>query len=56
VFSFDLEAWNKHDCPDLTLEEIQLQVKWLKNHKSPVEDEVQAEFLKNGGDKLLIKL
>ncbi|XP_050439190.1 uncharacterized protein LOC126844814 [Adelges cooleyi] len=56
VFSFDLEPWNEQDCPEPTLEEIKLQVKWLKNHKSPDEDEVQAELLKNGGEELLTKL
>lgn len=56
VFSFDLESWNKQDCPEPMLEEIKLQVKWLKNHKSPGENEVQAELLKYGGEELLTKI
>jgi len=56
VFSFDLKAGNKQDCPEPTLQEIKLQVKWLKNQKSPSEDEVQVELLKNGEEELLIKL
>lgn len=32
-----------------TVQEIKMQIKLLKNHKSLGEDEIQAEMLKNGG-------
>jgi len=53
VFSFGLETWNKQDCTEPTLEKIKLQVKWLKNHKAPGEDDVQAELLQNGEELLV---
>jgi hypothetical protein len=42
--------------PRTTLEEIKLHIKWLKNHKSPSEDEVQDKLLKYGGKELLAKI
>lgn len=37
-------------------EEVEQQVKKLKNQKSPGEDEVTAELIKNGGEELINKI
>jgi hypothetical protein len=46
---FDLGNINNQECPEPTLEEIDLQIKNLKNNKSPDEDGFQAELLKKEG-------
>jgi hypothetical protein len=50
LFMFDLGNINNQECPEPTLEEIDLQIKNLKNNKSPGEDGFQAELLKKGGE------
>jgi len=47
---FDLENINNQECPEPTLEEIDLQIKNLKNNKSLGEDGFQSELLKKGGE------
>jgi len=46
LFMFDLGNINNQECPEPTLEEIDLQTKNL----SPGEDGFQAELLKKGGE------
>jgi len=47
---FDRGNMNNQECPEPTLEEIDLQIKFLKNNKSPGEDGFQAELLKKIGE------
>jgi len=48
LFTFDLEGINDQEYLELTLEEIELQIKNLKNNKSSGEDGFQAELIKKG--------
>jgi len=50
LFTFDLGNIKDQECLEPTLEEIDLQIKNLKNNKAPGEDGLQAELLKNGGE------
>lgn len=50
--SVKMSAWmpmepNDTNCPPLCKEEILQQLNRLKNHKTPGEDEIQGEVLKN---------
>jgi len=48
LFTFDLEDINDQEYLEPTLEEIELQIKNLKNNKSSGEDGFQAELIKKG--------
>jgi len=52
-FPFNVESINTYECPYPILEEIKVQVHRLKNYKSLVEDCVQAELLKKGGEDVI---
>lgn len=44
------------NIPPPTREEVEQQVKKLQNHKSPGEDEITNELIKNGGEELINNL
>lgn len=48
LLTFNLTNQNNIECPEPTLEEIVIQIKTLKNNKSPGEDGIEAELLKKG--------
>jgi len=50
---FDLRNINNQECLEPTLEEIDLQIKNLKNNKSPGEDGFQAELFKKEGEDVI---
>lgn len=52
LFSFDDSPKNLTNCPTLTKEEILMQIRFLKNHKTPGGDEITRGFLKDMGNKL----
>lgn len=47
--NFNLENTDVQNCTEPTLLEVKSQLNYLENHKTPEEDEIQAEFLKKGG-------
>jgi len=51
TFIFDLANRDIIDCTEPTLDKVKNQINNLKNHKSPEEDEIQAEFLKKEENK-----
>jgi len=56
TFNFNQETQESQDCEEPTLEEIKLQINMLKNNKSPGEDDIQSELLKEGGEKMVMWL
>jgi len=52
LFMFGLGNINNQECPEPTLEEIDLKIKNLKNNKAPGEDGFQAELLKKRGEDM----
>jgi len=52
VFIFNQENENNIECPELNLEEIEIQRKRIKNKKSTREDEILIELLKKEGNNL----
>ncbi|KAF0762100.1 ribosome biogenesis protein TSR3 isoform X1, partial [Aphis craccivora] len=50
------EIQESQDCEEPTLEEIKLQINMLKNNKSPGEDDIQSELLKEGGEEMVVWL
>ncbi|CAI6370121.1 unnamed protein product [Macrosiphum euphorbiae] len=56
VYSLNLVAEEEQECPEPSLDEIRFQIKILKNHKSPGEDQIHAELLKKGGEEMTFRL
>ena len=56
VFSPNFEPGEDQECLEPSLEEIRSQINNLKNHKSPGEDQVQAELFKKGGEEMTYRL
>jgi len=55
MLTFSINNENNNECPEPTLEEIEIQIKTLKNNKSSGEDGIQAELLNKGGGKEIVK-
>jgi hypothetical protein len=55
LLTFSLNNENNNECPEPTLEEIEIQLKTLKNNKSLGEDGIQAELLKKKEEKRWLK-
>jgi len=56
TFYFNQEIQESQDCEKPTLGEIKLQINLLKNNKSPGEDDIQSELLKERGEEMVLWL
>jgi len=52
-FTYGHNEPNDDPCPPPSKEEIEQQIKRLKNHKSPGEDDLQGEILKHADSSMI---
>jgi len=53
TFTYGCNEPNDNSCPASSKEEIKQQIKILKNHKSPGEDDLQREVLKHADNSMI---